>query len=124
MHVLDRDKTKDVQTDAICPYCDKEKLIFNTAAADFLCEGCNEWWYRKQKLCQSIISKPHIEICPKCGTKNITYGEQVVEANQIGYAFTCQNPNCHFEGIEWYNLIFNVYTDDDGNEICVDRNIK
>ena len=47
--------------------------------------------------------------CPKCNSNNLEYEDTRFEDTCIGHKFQCLN--CNFEGIEWYDLTFTVFTD-------------
>ena len=48
------------------------------------------------------------EICPKCGSDGLTYGDTKKQDIAIGYLYECES--CGFNGIEWYNLHFTEHT--------------
>lgn len=58
--------------------------------------------------------------CPKCNSNNLEYEDTQLEDTCIGYKFQCLD--CEFEGIEWYDLAFTVFTDQStGEEIRDDK---
>lgn len=51
--------------------------------------------------------------CPKCGSDNLTYEDTQLEADMLGYEFTCDE--CGAEGTEWYELVYTesiIYDED------------
>lgn len=54
--------------------------------------------------------------CPKCGISgNLNYGTGFLQDFSYGYPVEC--PDCGFIGIEWYDVNFAYYTDDNGDKI-------
>ena len=42
--------------------------------------------------------------CPTCGSELLNYEGTVLDGNQMGYNFSCND--CGISGIEWYTLIY------------------
>ena len=55
------------------------------------------------------------DCCPKCKSSILEYGEQESYKNGIYYQFRC--PECGFEGQQHYNLVFDCFTDNEGNDV-------
>ena len=51
--------------------------------------------------------------CPKCEKSELDYGVAEIVDSQVKYPFVCEA--CGYEGLEWYQLIFDNYTDLKGN---------
>lgn len=47
--------------------------------------------------------------CPVCNSYALDYGDYDWEDNSIGYLFSCAD--CGAEGTEWYNLVFDEFSD-------------
>jgi hypothetical protein len=43
-------------------------------------------------------------VCPKCGSENLNYGDTELCGNELGYEFECEDCGC--QGTEWYKLSF------------------
>ena len=53
-------------------------------------------------------------LCPVCGG-TLDYNEGEIQDNQYRYDVSCTD--CDWTGIEWHNLVFDGYTDVDGNPV-------
>jgi hypothetical protein len=58
--------------------------------------------------------------CPICHS-TLDYGDQKFGniGDQIYYPFKCENPQCGFEGREYYKVVYAYQTDADGNAISL-----
>jgi len=47
-------------------------------------------------------------VCPVCGSRDLDYGRDYPESEEIYYEWQC--PDCGSEGKEWYSLAFIEHT--------------
>ncbi len=55
----------------------------------------------------------NVGYCPKCGETELDYGIAEIVDSGVKYPFVCRK--CGHEGLEWYKLVFDVYTNIKGN---------
>jgi hypothetical protein len=55
--------------------------------------------------------------CPKCGSDDLAYEAIEPEDDSIYYPVSCLEPDCDFEGKEYYSVSFDCFYDNNGNEI-------
>lgn len=56
------------------------------------------------------LSIDEVGVCPNCGSCKITYDNQQLEGDQVGYDFVCEE--CETKSTEWYTLTFSETTSD------------
>lgn len=59
--------------------------------------------------------------CPKCGKTELRYEVAEIVDSGVKYPFTCET--CGYQGLEWYKLVFDVCTDNKGNDIQRKMNV-
>jgi len=55
-------------------------------------------------------------VCPRCKSENLEYSNGEIQDNQM-YSYDVKCKDCGFEGEEWYKMEFEMFLNEDNEEI-------